>query len=39
MFVFSFLDAAQREIETLKSDISKLKTDKMDLVRQNVVST
>eukprot|EP00794_Sanderia_malayensis_P015070 gene15070-16625_t len=33
----SALDAAQREIDVLRSEISKLKTDKMDLVRQNVV--
>ncbi|XP_065061296.1 rap1 GTPase-activating protein 1-like isoform X4 [Rhopilema esculentum] len=32
----SALDAAQREIDVLRSEISKLKTDKMDLVRQNV---
>ena len=31
-------DAAQREIDSLRSEVSKLKSDKMDLVRQNVVS-
>jgi len=33
----SALDAAQREIDVLRSEINKLKTDKMNLVRQNVV--
>eukprot|EP00112_Aurelia_sp_Birch-Aquarium-sp1_P024047 Seg742.1 transcript_id=Seg742.1/GoldUCD/mRNA.D3Y31 product="hypothetical protein" protein_id=Seg742.1/GoldUCD/D3Y31 len=33
----SALDAAQRELDSLRSEVSKLKSDKMDLVRQNVL--
>ena len=37
--VLSFcIASAHAQIESLKSEINKLKLDKMDLVRQNVVS-